>query len=69
MKDLRLAKKDYTKTSLRGITDIANLVSVDKFEKFLKPLIVKPPGAPTLVPASDRRKPYDQNIEASKDFS
>jgi len=58
-----------SKSSMPSANYIANLVSVDKFEKFLKPLIVKPPGAPTLVPASDRRKPYDQNIEASKDFS
>jgi hypothetical protein len=40
---------------MNGLGKIANLMSVDKFEKSIGHLVIKPEGKPTLVPNTDRR--------------
>lgn len=41
--------------NLRTITDISKMMGKAKFEEVIGPLLVKPPGAPTLVYESDKR--------------
>lgn len=53
-------RKDYGEdefmiSKLAGITAIEKLVGKAKFGPLLNEFIVKPPGAPTLVPESDKR--------------
>ena len=47
--------------SLLGITALEKVVTKKKFAELLDDLIIKPPGSPTLVPASDPRP----EVEAS----
>jgi len=53
---------------LKGIGDISQLMSVDKFEKLLSEHIIKPEGAPTVVPKSDKRTAIGL-ASAIEDFS
>lgn len=45
----------YLNTKLKGLGDLEKLVGKGKFEPLLGELIIKPPGAPTLVPIADKR--------------
>ena len=47
--------EDFTNTKLKGIGDIEKLVKKANFEGLLGRFIIKPEGAPTLVPDSDKR--------------
>lgn len=51
--------KDIYRKSLIPITQMQKLMGKTKFEKILGHLIYKPPGKPTLVPNSDKRKAYN----------
>jgi len=62
------ARTDYTNTKLKGLTDIEKLVGKTQFQPLLGSLIVKPTGAPTLVPESDKR-PAMGLEQAKLDFS
>lgn len=42
-------------TKLKGIGDISSLMSKDDFEQMLGEFVIKPQGAPILVPESDKR--------------
>ena len=53
---------------LKGLGDIGNLMSKDKFHKNLDKLIIKPPGAPTLTSLEDPR-PALGNEQAKIDFA
>lgn len=57
----------YTK-KLLGITAMEKLIGKKDFNTWLSDLIVKPPGKPTLVPASDKRPEYHSNESAVKEF-
>lgn len=46
---------DIYRQSLIPMTEMQKLMSKSKFEEILGDLIYKPPGKPTLVPASDKR--------------
>ena len=48
--------KDIYRKSLITLTEMQKLMGKATFEKVLGDLIYKPPGKPTLVPNSDKRK-------------
>ena len=49
---------DIYKTSLLGVGDLEKRMGKKKFGEVLGKFVVKPLGAPTLVPEADSRKPY-----------
>lgn len=49
---------DIYKTSLLGVGDLEKRMGKKAFNEVLGKYIVKPVGAPTLVPETDPRKPY-----------
>ena len=57
---------DIYKTTLLGVGDLEKRLGRKKFSEVLGKYVVKPQGAPTLVPESDPRKPYS---DATSDFS
>lgn len=48
-------KEDILISKLAGIGAIEKLTGKAKFETLLSPVVMKPPGKPTLVPESDKR--------------
>lgn len=48
----------YDPPKPKTLSQLENLVGKKDFATILGPQIVKPKGAPTLVPASDKREPY-----------
>lgn len=65
-----LYKKQYTaneviNVKVKGIGDIEKLVGKSKFPALLGEYVVKPPGAPTLVPVTDKR-PALGSVESAK---
>lgn len=60
-------EKEYMVTKLAGITAIEKLVGKANFGAKLNEFIVKPPGAPTLAPESDKR-PALGSEQAKLDF-
>lgn len=70
---MRLLEKKYmeeeiTETKLLGITKLEKVIGKTDFNSYLNDLIIKPSGAPTLVPESDKRPKFHKNEEAAKDF-
>ena len=59
---------DIYKKSLISLTEMEKLMGKKKFKEVLGDLIYKPPGKPTLVPESDRRKEITGNT-AEEEFS
>ena len=57
---------DIYKTTLLGVGDLEKRMGRKRFGEVLGKFIVKPVGAPTLVPETDSRKPYS---DAASDFS
>lgn len=57
---------DIYKTSLLGVGELEKRMGRKAFQQVLGRFVVKPPGAPTLVPESDSRKPYS---DAAADFT
>ncbi|MBR3875007.1 MAG: DUF2800 domain-containing protein [Clostridia bacterium] len=57
---------DIYKTSLLGVGDLEKRLGRKKFNEVLGMYVIKPVGAPTLVPDSDPRKPYSS---AAEDFT
>ena len=57
---------DIYKTTLLGVGDLEKRMGRKKFSEVLGRYIVKPVGAPQLVPESDPRKPY---ANAAGDFA
>lgn len=55
-------------TKLKGISDIEKLLGKKLFAEKLSEVVVKPQGAPTLVPESDKRPAMGIN-QALKDFT
>lgn len=53
---------------LRGLGDLEELIGRKKLPELLEGLLVKPAGAPTLVPETDRRPALDRNEQAKIDF-
>lgn len=57
----------YLNSNLKGLGDLEKLLGKAKFNQLLGHLIVKPPGAPTLVDADDKR-PEIGEARAKRDF-
>lgn len=57
---------DIYKTSLLGVGDLEKRMGRKKFSEVLGRYVIKPVGAPQLVPESDPRKPYS---DAASDFA
>lgn len=58
MKKLQTAGYQYTditETKLKTITELQKLTGKNELQKILGDTLIKPPGAPTLVPESDKR--------------
>lgn len=53
---------DIYKTVLLGVGDLEKRIGRKAFKDVLGKYVVKPIGAPTLVPESDFRKPYSDAI-------
>lgn len=51
------------KRELIGITDMEKLLTKKKFNEILKDLVIKPQGAPKLVPETDKRVEFKPNIK------
>jgi len=47
--------KEYLSFKLQGLGKIEKLVGKEDFKKSYTPLLIKPPGAPTLAPENDKR--------------
>ena len=60
--------EDYLVTKLAGIPAIEKLVGKKVFPDLLGKYVVKPQGAPTLVPETDGRPPLNSLEIAKKDF-
>lgn len=61
--------KEIANTKLKGIGDIEKLVGKTKFPGLLGSLVVKPQGAPTLVPEADKRPALGSVEQAKNDFN
>lgn len=51
------------KRELIGISDMERLLGKKKFNEILKGLVIKPQGAPKLVPETDKRAEFKPNIK------
>ena len=58
----------FANTKLKGLGDLEKLLGKSKFEPVLGDLIIKPPGAPTLVPLADKRPEFNSAEQAKADF-
>lgn len=61
--------EDITETKLLSPAAMDKSIGKKKAAELLTDLIVRDPGAPTIVPASDKRPAYDRLAEAQKDFN
>lgn len=59
---------EYTETLLLSPAKMDKALGKKKVAELLSDLIDRSPGAPTVVPVSDKRKPLDRLAEAKKDF-
>jgi hypothetical protein len=59
---------EYTETKLLSPAAMDKSLGKKKVAELLETLIDRAPGAPTIVPASDKRPPLDRAAEAIKDF-
>lgn len=59
---------DITETKLLSPAAMDKSIGKKKVAELLSDLIDRAPGAPTIVPESDKRKAYDRMAEAVKDF-
>lgn len=66
--NLGYSNSDYSKSTLKGIPEIEKLVGKADFTPKLSGYVVKPQGAPTLVPESDKR-PAMGIEQAKRDFA
>ncbi len=59
---------EITEKSVLSITNLEKLLGKTRFNELLKGLVFKPPGAPTLVPESDKRPEWTRNQAAINEF-
>lgn len=61
--------EDITETKLLSPAAMDKALGKKKVAELLEPLIDRSPGAPTVVPVTDKRPAYDRLAEAQKDFN
>lgn len=61
-------RDEYTTTTIFSPAGMDKALGKKKVEELLSGCIERAPGSPTIVPASDKRPPYDRVAEAQKDF-
>ena len=66
--DALLAHELGQPRELLGITAMEKLVGKNRFGELAGQYIIKPEGAPTLVPESDKRPPLNTAAKAAEDF-
>lgn len=59
----------YKPEALLGITAMEKLLGKHRMETLIAPYITKPPGAPTLVPDTDKRPAINPADQAAVDFA
>lgn len=59
---------EYLETKLRSPSAMDKALGKKKVSELLSDLIDRSPGAPTVVPESDKRKPYDRQEASRKAF-
>lgn len=67
--DLMMDESEIGGFKLKGITDLENILGAKNFNTFVSPYVIKPDGAPTLVPATDKRPAIGSAESAIEDFS
>ena len=60
---------DITETKLLSPAAMDKAIGKKKVAELLDSLIDRSPGAPTVVPMSDKRPPLDRLAEAQNDFA
>lgn len=61
-------REDITETKLLSPAAMDKKIGKKKVEELLSDLIVREPGAPTVVPSTDKRPALDRVAQAKKDF-
>lgn len=69
LRDNGYTQDDYCKTELYSPAGMEGAIGKKQTAELLGGMIVKKAGAPTVVPDTDRREPYDRLAEAKKDFT
>lgn len=59
----------FAPQKLLGITALEKNIGKDEFAQHVAPLLIKPPGAPTLVPLADKRPEQNTAEAAAADFA
>lgn len=67
--EARYAFEDITETKLLSPAAMDKAIGKKKVVELLTELIDRSPGAPTVVPVSDKRPVYDRLVEAQADFN
>ena len=68
LKQAGFKSEEVTETKLLSPAGMDKAIGKKKVAELLDSLIDRSPGAPTIVPASDKRPPLDRVAEAVKDF-
>lgn len=63
------SREEYTETKLLTPAAMDKAIGKKKVAELLTQLIDRAPGAPTVVPETDKRPVYDRLAEAQKDFN
>lgn len=63
------SQEDVTETKLLSPAAMDKVIGKKKVAEILEEYIDRAPGAPTIVPASDKRPAYDRVAEAKEDFA
>ena len=69
LEDAGRSRDEYTETKLLSPAAMDKALGKKAVAELLADLIERAPGAPTVVPASDKRPPLDRLAEAKEDFS
>lgn len=69
LEDNGYSREDITKTELLSVAQMEKKIGKKKFAELLSDQVLKPAGAPTLAPESDKRPAYDPSAETIKDLN
>ena len=68
LQNCHYSPEEYLKTELLSPAQLEKSIGKKIAADLVSDLIVSKPGAPTVAPESDKRKPFDRLAEARKDF-